>query len=202
MHDAVCAIERIYSDGGKVDTFNEAFPVAGELKDYGGGSLDHEAINLSTSDSNEDSKKQGVRLILKGGSHSEGNGIKRPQRAIIEFVCDPNVEGTEGEWKPEDQYDPEGEALRLRNAGNPLMYAAEDEGDGEKKPTPEESVQLGDAKNASLIFNSYGPLDSDKDVDVLRLTWKTKWACENAADEGGEDKPSNHWGFFTWLVIL
>ncbi|KAI0124781.1 autophagy-related protein 27 [Xylariales sp. AK1849] len=196
----VCAIERrVDKSDTKQDTFLEAIPIAGELKEFGGDHLDEQAINLSTSESNEDAKKQGVRLIVKGGWHTV-NGQKRPQRAIIEFECDENREGTEGEWNPEDQYEPGDDPMRLRSVPDPLLYASEDEGgDGDQKPDVPE--QLGD-KNASLIFNSYGPLDSDKDVDVLRLTWKTKYACENRADEPSADEPSKHWGFFTWLVII
>ncbi|KAK9784093.1 putative Autophagy-related protein 27 [Seiridium cardinale] len=208
----VCATERIVGHRGdeKFDDFNEAWSVAGSLQQYGGGPLDSEAVYLPTSDSNADAEKDGLRIIVKGGWHNMGNGQKRQQRAIIEFICDANLEGTEGEWKGEDEYVPgDDETSERRSLTDPMLYnAAEDgdkkEGGGEDKP--DKPVQLGDNEKQALLFNSYGPLDSDTNVDVLRLTWKTKYACLKSdggkGDSPSEDSPSSHWGFFTWLVIL
>ncbi|KAF3014400.1 hypothetical protein E8E14_004127 [Neopestalotiopsis sp. 37M] len=200
----ICAIERIVGQHGdtKFDDFNEAWPIAGNLQQYGGYPLDNEAIYLPTSDSNSDAEKDGVRLIVKGGWH-EMNGQKRQQRAIIEFICDADLEGTEGEWKPEDEYVPGEDDKEERSLTDALLYeAAEDGGDKSEKP-----VQLGyNNGTQALIFNSYGPLDSDTNIDVLRLTWNTKYACQkrdgNGGDEPAGDQPSSHWGFFTWIVIL
>lgn len=51
----------------------------------------------------------------------------------------------------------------------------------------------------SLSFVSYDT--SGKDEDVLNLLWKTKYACETTKkEEDGERK--NHWGFFTWFIIM
>ena len=83
---------------------NHVWPIAGELKGKDGGNLNHEVQRLKTSDSNTDSKKEGLRLIMNGGSRSD-EGNKRPQRAIIEFLCDPDREGTEGETQPGEEYD-------------------------------------------------------------------------------------------------
>ncbi|KAK8025427.1 Autophagy-related protein 27 [Apiospora arundinis] len=205
----VCALEHyIGNDDKKTDNLHSVFPIAGELKGKDGGSnLDHEAIRLSTSDSNSDSKKEGVRLILRGGVRTdEHDGSRKKQQAIIEFVCDKDKEGTEGEIKPEDEYDDTTNAATVLSRGSPtdpLLYAADEGGDKDKdkEPKPTGPVQLGPADRA-LIFESYGALDSDKDVDVLRLTWKTKHACENSAENGGDESPSKSWGFFTWIVIL
>jgi len=51
----------------------------------------------------------------------------------------------------------------------------------------------------SLQFVEYNT--SDKDEDVLKLLWKTKWACESTKKEDDEAK-KNHWGFFTWFIIM
>lgn len=195
----MCGIEHAIGTGDKesdivIDTIN----IAGELANHGGGPLDVESINLSTSDSNSDAEKQGVRIILKGGFHTLENGQKRQQRAIVEFVCDPDREGTEGEFKGEDEYEPSEDPLRLR-------AVEEDDGnddEGGDDDAPLEPIQLGGGKNASLVFNSYGAMDGDAAIDVLRLTWRTKYACENRRDDGGSDDPSRHWGLFTWLIIL
>lgn len=161
---------------------------------------------MSTSDSNSDSKKEGLRLILRGGIRAFEDGTQKKQEAIIEFVCDKDKEGTEGEVKPSDEYDDTTNAAALLSRGSatdPLLFAADEGGDGngdDKEPKPTGPVQLG-PEDRALIFESYGALDSDKNIDVLRLTWKTKHACENAADNGDE-MPSKSWGFFTWIVIL
>jgi hypothetical protein len=51
----------------------------------------------------------------------------------------------------------------------------------------------------SLQFVEYNT--SDKDEDVLKLLWKTKYACESTKKEEDEAK-KNHWGFFTWFIIM
>ncbi|KAI1777561.1 autophagy-related protein 27 [Hypoxylon cercidicola] len=208
----VCAIKRIG------DQWEEAIPIAGELKSHGGFDLDPEVTRLSTSDSNSDSQKQGVRVVMKGGFYHIPSGPKRAQRAIIEFICDEKRNGTEGEWNPkDDKYEngdgpAEGEESFDARSTNPLLYRAEDdggdggEGDGDDgddgdDESPKE-VQLGIENDPSLIFNSYEPMDADSNIDVLRLTWLSKYACEKRDDEGSDEKPSTHWGFFTWLVIL
>ncbi|KAK8077203.1 autophagy-related protein 27 [Apiospora saccharicola] len=207
----VCALEHyVGNDDKRADSLHSVFPIAGELKGKnGGGNLDHEAVRLSTSDSNSDSKKEGLRLVLRGGIRSFEDGTQKKQQAIIEFVCDKDKEGTEGEIKPSDEYDDTTNAAALMRRGSPndpLLFAADEGGDGkdgkdgDKEPRPTGPVQLG-PEDRALIFESYGALESDKNIDVLRLTWKTKHACENAADNGDET-PSKSWGFFTWIVIL
>ncbi|KAI1106387.1 autophagy-related protein 27 [Jackrogersella minutella] len=198
----VCAIKRIG------DQFDRAIPVAGNLENVGGQPLDPEVTRLSTSDSNSDSKKEGLRLVMKGGFYKLDSGGKRFQRTIIEFLCDANRNGTEGEYDPaDDKYEPGDDPIEART--NPLFFRAEDGDDGKgddggDDETPKE-VQLGIENDPSLVFDSYEPLPDDSNIDVLRLTWYSKYACENRDDDGSDDsgeKPSPHWGFFTWVVIL
>lgn len=189
----VCAITRLIGPGdSKLDEVQHVVSIAGELSNHGGGPLDPEVTNLETSDSNSDFKKKGVRIIMNGGIDTIS---KRRQRAIIEFECNPDREGTEGEYSPEDKYESGNDPLRLRSVTNPLFYTTDD---GEK---PAEEIQLGDGKNASLVYVSYGPLSDKDNIDVLRLTWRTKHACPRSAGGSGGDA-SSHWGFFTWLVII
>jgi len=101
---------------------------------------------------------------------------KKDQRAIIEFQCDEDRSGNE-----------ETEEKKRRRDGE----EDKSKGDNEKKST------------SSLMFVSYGELD-DK-TDVLRLNWRTKYACEDHADrdedgEGGSQKAG--WGFFTWFILM
>ena len=37
--------------------------------------------------------------------------------------------------------------------------------------------------------------------EVLRLEWKTQYACEDANDRGDNDS-GGHWGFFTWFILM
>jgi autophagy-related protein 27 len=99
------------------------------------------------------------------------------QKAIVELLCDREMSG----WEPKP--DPSASKLLRRD---------ETEGDD----TPHENV------GAALQFKSY---DEDEikgePWKILKLQWKTKYACEDAAANvpSGRD---GHWGFFTWIFIM
>ncbi|ORY59956.1 autophagy-related protein 27 [Pseudomassariella vexata] len=191
----VCAITRLIGKGDDHEVI-EKIEIAGELADYGGGHLDAVAHNLGSSDSIGDSGKEGVRITMNGGFR-EAYGQKRPQKAVIEFLCDKDREGTEGEWDPEDdKYEEGDDPLRIRSFGA-MEDGEKDGGEGDGKP---KLVQLGPA-NASLVFESYGAVDESSNTDVLKLTWKSKYACLDQADKD-DGQASSHWGFFTWIVII
>jgi hypothetical protein len=112
----------------------------------------------------------------KEGLRVELNGgiyEKKAQKAIVELICDRNRTGLEHDFDPEDKYLNE---KRKR--------------DEEKGDQP--------AVEPSLTFLEY---DTSKETDILRLQWKTKYACENSRNEDSGDK-SQHWGFFTWFIIM
>jgi hypothetical protein len=200
--------------GENVNTVETVTPLAGELSMHGGGHLDEEVIRLSKID--PDSGKEGLRVILKGGFKTTAAGIKRKQQTVVDFVCDKERDGTEGEYKPDD--------ARSEARASPPLYRSlaaradddnnndKDEGE-EDDDTPSKEVQLGIENDPSLVFDRYGVSDSDTNVDVLHLTWSSKYVCESKADDGsdgsgdgdekdGTKKPSSHWGVFTWIVIL
>ena len=54
------------------------------------------------------------------------------------------------------------------------------------------------ANETSLKFLKYGPDIADDTVDLLRLEWRTKYACEDAPKEN----VSTGWGFFTWFILM
>lgn len=115
---------------------------------------------------------------MNGGFKNGDGGKKRKQKAIIEFLCDAERTGLEHLPTPEDPYE---EAKEKR--------AAEDkdlpEKSGEEKP---------DDQQPSLEFLRY---DTDgTDADVLRLRWRTKYACAS------ETPQAEHWGLFTWFLIM
>lgn len=52
-----------------------------------------------------------------------------------------------------------------------------------------------------LRFKSYGPLETKSGtVEVLRLDWRTMYACENY--KGAPPSASSSWGFFTWFILM
>uniref|UniRef100_A0A0B7JTZ7 Autophagy-related protein 27 n=1 Tax=Bionectria ochroleuca TaxID=29856 RepID=A0A0B7JTZ7_BIOOC len=187
----VCAITRLLKDD--VDTIDNVIAIAGALEDNGGTQFEYQATRLKTSDSNSDSQKEGVRLVLKGGREPLEGKDRRDQRAVIEFLCNSTMTGLEGEWRSEDRYD--GDDFE--------QLGARDEKDdkGDEKSSSEHQL-LNDG--AALVWESYGPDDAEKNVDTLRLTWYTKHACESKEDSGDDDRQNNnsHWGFFTWFIII
>ncbi|KAI0877116.1 autophagy-related protein 27 [Hypoxylon argillaceum] len=199
----VCAIKRLII-GDKIDAVDEVSSLAG------GVYLDPDITRLSKID--PDSDKKGLRVTLKGGV---GSLDKRKKQTVIDFVCDQDLDGTEGEYDPEDKYE-----SKLDRRADDGKNEDEDEDKDKDKGGSSEEVQLGIEKNPSLVFNRYGTSESDTNVDVLQLTWSSKYVCESKAgdgkdgnNEGGDPdgngdedgdvkKPSSHWGVFTWIVIL
>lgn len=183
----------------------DVLAIAGELSENGGGpnGLDEHVSRLKTSESHSDSKKEGVRITMSGGrAPLERNGIE--QRAVIEMLCDPAKVGTEGEVDPTGEYvtSPDEGASRQRRA-----EGGEEDDEEDASPTTEHQLlKTGDKNGTALIFDSYGPLADNGKLDVLRLTWYTKFACESQDDNGGGSSggrgSSEHWGFFTWMFML
>ncbi|KAI0192203.1 autophagy-related protein 27 [Xylaria flabelliformis] len=197
----VCAIKRLIKPGETVDTIDEVIPLAGELSDHGGAALDPEVSRLSKVD--PESGKEGLRVTLKGGFSYTDTHVKHRKQTVIDFICNKELEGTEGEYDSEDKYEARAEDDK-----------SEDKDNDKDEDAPPKEVQLGLDKNPSLKFDRYGPDDSDdsdRNVDVLHLTWSSKHVCLSKDDDGSggsgdEDgdakKPSSHWGAFTWIVIL
>lgn len=199
----VCGIRRLIKEEEKVDTVQAVIAIAGSLENVGGSAFDYEATRLKTSDSTSDSQKEGVRLVLKGGKDPLSGPVKerREQKAIIEFLCDPEKTGLEGEWSSEDRYEGD-DKNRVRRADG------DEKKDGDDKEEEDDGTESGlehqlKKDDASLIWDSYGR--DDKGADVLRLTWHTKYACEKREDSGDDDSGnsgSGGWGFFTWFIIM
>jgi hypothetical protein len=162
-----------------------------------GRDIDAKFELLRNSKSNSDASREGVRAILNGGRHpfnDKKEGID--QRAIIEFVCDKERTGLEGDEKDGGEHEDEG--------------ADDDKKDDDKKDDDKKEEKLrrreegGKGKceesDHSLRFCGYEEETEDKDkkVETLRLEWRTKYACEDAP----ADERSSHWGFFGWFFIM
>jgi hypothetical protein len=135
--------------------------------------LDAKWERLKTSKSSGDRGREGLRLEINGGY----NDKKRKQKAIVEFICDRTRVGNEYLWDPADKND-----------------------DGkEKREGKEDETAPEDDKTPSLSFSEYDTKGDD--FDILRLDWRTKYACEDAKQKKDAEKAAR-WGFFTWFIIM
>jgi len=121
-----------------------------------------------------DPDREGLSVRLGGGQYLDNEKAKKDAGAMIEFQCDPTRSGLEGLSTEEDTAE---EQLR-----------ATEDGDG----------QTGD-KSRSLQFKSFAPADDNS--YVLKLDWKTRYACDDYLSSK-KDGSSSHWGFFTWFIVM
>ncbi|PBP27474.1 autophagy protein Atg27 [Diplocarpon rosae] len=179
----VCGIEHDISKETNSSIIGAIIPIAGDLKEKGGGDLNAKWVRLETDGSHADSEKQGLRLTMNGGFTNE-DGAKRPQKAIIEFQCDQKRSGIDNLWESEDKY----ETRKAKRAEEAEEMDDGEEGDAEEDPnTPD------------LQFVRYDV--SPENEGTLRLQWRTKYACEKV-EGGGEEQAKPGWGFFTWFIII
>jgi hypothetical protein len=146
--------------------------VVGDYFTSRGIHLESVVTRLSTTPRSE---QEGLRVELSGGRDplDKKTGVK--QKAVIDFLCNKDVDGTETET-------PEG---------------------SDKKEERSISRRADDVKKQPLVFKSYGTEKdpkSDEEWGVLRLDWNTKHACEDSINEDKSD--GTHWGFFTWFIIV
>ncbi|KAJ5091187.1 hypothetical protein NUU61_006057 [Penicillium alfredii] len=166
-------VHRNAKDGHGSSTFG--FPIVG-LDHLGHGSKDPEVTRLKKIDAD----REGLLVKLAGGEYREDfdKGKTKNAGATIEFKCDPDRSGLEGLHTTLEDPDP---AKRLRRrAGN---------------STQGDDANAGDR---SLQFKSFG---QDGDSYVLKLDWRTRYACDDYQRTKGSGG-SGHWGFFTWLIII
>lgn len=104
----------------KKDFISDAFPIAGELRDQGGGYSDAKWTRLKTSKLDTDAGKEGVRLEIKGGFRTV-DGSKKKQKAFVEFICDKSLVGDENLWDPEDKYGDGNTKREEKASGEPSL---------------------------------------------------------------------------------
>lgn len=183
----VCAIEEMIPLSGTNNATIIPIDIAGTYALGGNGKpLDPKFELLSSSKDGAQIEQGGLRVELHGGQH-ELKEIKKKinQRAVIDFVCDPNREGTEGDEKDIGDFEPES-----------------GDSNGERKLGPRDDGEVGKCEDseASLRFCGYELEKVDKnDVKTLRLEWRTKYACKDV--HSGPTQPAR-WGFFTWFIII
>ncbi|KAL1302726.1 hypothetical protein AAFC00_003080 [Neodothiora populina] len=203
----VCGIEYDYNLADNSSTIRKVIPIAGEYASSNGRSLDPVLTRLKNSAAHGDADREGVRVELKGGRYPFDKSSGQQQRAIIEFVCDAERTGLEGvgadsREKEEDNEKEETEGLlSVREEGD------KKDGDDKKdeKDGKDEGDKSGDDKeqDSSLQLISYKlEGEGDRQIEVLRLNWRTKYACEGQTEHKPSDNGSSHWGFFTWFLII
>ncbi|OJI84941.1 hypothetical protein ASPTUDRAFT_28655 [Aspergillus tubingensis CBS 134.48] len=168
------------------------FPIVG-LDHLGHGTKDAEITRLKKLDS----EQEGLLVKLAGGEYfDEDQQKKKNAGAVIEFQCDPDRSGLEGLQTTEDTEEERRRQWQLSQRA--------DETNGDNENNDNGTIPEG---GRSLQFKSFGPADDD--TYVLKLNWRTRYACDNYRDEPGEKNPdggngdgSSHWGFFTWLIII
>ncbi|KAF9639176.1 Mannose-6-phosphate receptor binding protein [Lasiodiplodia theobromae] len=206
----VCGVTTSYNPADNTSAITKVVPIAGNFAASSGGQADPRWTKLKGSDSNADAEKEGLRLELKGGKYPFHSRKGTKQKALIEFICDRNRTGTETDLDNRDTIDEEDDKkkvedkMRRRMAKLQAREENEKEGDDEGGDSDDDDDDDDDDnktdKSKALQFVSYKMED---DLDVLRLTWYTKYACEDGGDSGsGPGGKSEHWGFFTWVIII
>ena len=119
----------------------------------------------------QDANADGLQIELSGGTYN-----KLKQKAVIQLQCDLDRTGNEQRRKRAE--------------------ASDDDDDDKDKSGQDESPST-----SSLQFVSYGEVEGKERTQVLRLNWRTKYACEDFTEDDGSDKKTG-WGFFTWFILM
>jgi hypothetical protein len=177
--------------------------IAGTYTMQNNRKLDAQFNLLSKSKSNADAGREGVRATLNGGRFpfdSKKDGVN--QRAIIEFVCDKERTGLEGDEKDDSPHeDGDGDDKGDKEGDGKKDDDKKDDKKEEKLRRREESSKgKCEDNDHSLRFCGYEMETEKKEekVQTLRLEWRTKYACEDAPPVDG----GSHWGFFGWFFIM
>ena len=169
----MCAVERVVNPIENKTTIERVIPIAGDFGLSIGPALDAKWTRLKTSSRPADRGREGVELEMGGGRYPIDSKNGEKQKAVVEFLCDK---------KPEE---------RRRE-----MLRRDGKEEGDEEGNARETTD--DGEGGTLSFSSYEMVGDER---VLGLTWRTKYACEDAQEDSG--KPGGgHWGFFTWFIIM
>jgi len=192
----ICAVERDYSPSSEEPIISKVKEIAGNYAISNGRHLEPSSKQFHHAENGDKPERKGVIVELHGGLW---DGTK--QKAIIEFVCDKEWDGTEGFGKPNTAAFVDAAhygRMVTRDSGE----SGDDNGDGSEGD--EEPTLPNWDEGKALQFKDYS---TSGNVATLKLEWKTKWACVGQASNGDDDKPdddtkSRGWGFFTWFLIV
>lgn len=92
----VCGIEWIHDlEDKSKGQVSRIIPIAGDFGDKDITKLNPSYTRLKSSIAEADANKEGVRVELHGGVYPDDNGKK--QKAVVEFICDKDKTGLEGQ---------------------------------------------------------------------------------------------------------
>ena len=176
----ICGVEYMDPESGNETNWEvvKTVPVVGEYTASHGRHLDSKPTRLKDSDSNAESKTEGVRVEFSGSRYPLNDKKGVEQKAFIEFICDPEKTGNEGFDETE---------------GNEDGKVEKRDDEDEELPNPQD-----DGKSLKFLSYKQEKVKGSAYADVLRLEWRTKYACENAR----ESLSKGGWGFFTWFIIV
>jgi hypothetical protein len=201
----VCAIREMFDLNKDNNTNITPIDIAGTYITQNGRKIDAKFENLGHSKSNSDAR-EGVRATLNGGRFPfDDKKEGMDQRAIIEFVCDKERSGLEGDEMDNSPHE-DGDKDDKDDKDDDKKDGDKKDGKGDDKK--EEKLRAREENNkgkceksdASLRFCGYEVETEAKDnkVRTLRLEWRTKYACADAPDPDN----GSHWGFFGWFFIM
>lgn len=193
----VCGIREMFDlnkDNGSTIT---PIDIAGTYLMQNGRKIDAKFEDLGRLKSNSDTR-EGVRATLNGGRFPfDDKKEGMDQRAVIDFVCDKDRTGLEGDELDNSPHE-DGDKDDKESDDK-------DKKDGDKKeeklkPRDESTKGKCGDSDASLRFCGYEVEKEvkDKKVRTLRLEWRTKYACADTPDPDS----GSHWGFFGWFFIM
>ncbi|KAI9711260.1 MAG: hypothetical protein M1820_002247 [Bogoriella megaspora] len=207
----VCAIEYNHNEVDNQTTITEVITMAGEFSNKNGLYLEPQYTRLKGSDSHADADKEGVRIELHGGRYPFDDRKGQKQKVFLEMICDMDRNGLEGDLgdgrvplggqKEEDRREFAPRATEVDLAEEPDEDNDGNEGDDERDGDEEDDEDT----DRSLRWISHRTEGEDKnEIGVLRLEWRSKYACENynKGDDKDEDDKPKGWGFFTWFIII
>ncbi|KAL8720913.1 MAG: hypothetical protein Q9225_002299 [Loekoesia sp. 1 TL-2023] len=191
----ICGIQRLINTYENTTSFEGAIPIAGQYTLHGGTELDPKVTRLKTSSSASDREKEGFRLEVHGPKYPAKNG--RKHKAVIEFLCQDKAE----ERRLEEERDLSSAPPTTRRVEEDVRMEADDDDDGGEEDHSATGEIANDGHGGTLKYIAFEDVD---DMKVLSLEWRTKYACEESQgnDDSETKKKSNHWGFFTWLIII
>src|SRR5215469_15289169 len=94
----ICGVEYMIPESGNETEWevDKKVPVVGHYPTSNGRHLDSKPTRLKDSDSNAESKTEGVRVEFSGSRYPLKGKEAKDQKAFIEFICDRGKTGNEG----------------------------------------------------------------------------------------------------------
>ncbi|OJJ45570.1 hypothetical protein ASPZODRAFT_69305 [Penicilliopsis zonata CBS 506.65] len=155
----------------------------------------------------ESEESAGYAFPVAGLDHL-GHGTKDPEITRLKKL-DPDEEGlmvklAGGEYS--ETHDPNDK--KKKDVSAVIQFKCDPDRTGlERLTDAREEEKRGDPAagdnnegDRSLQFKSFGA--SDDGSYVLRLDWRTRYACDDYLKQKKEVDSSSSWGFFTWFIII